>query len=58
VIPYPLKRAITEKSAIPFLGAGASKEALDANGNSPPNADQLRNILAQKFFGRQISIAT
>jgi hypothetical protein len=54
VITHQLIQAITEKSAIPFLGAGASKEALDADGNSPPNADQLRNILAQKFFGKQI----
>lgn len=53
-LPVPLAEAIKSKRSIVFLGAGASKEAKDASGKSPPDANQLRDILAQKFFGRPI----
>jgi SIR2-like domain/Tetratricopeptide repeat/'Cold-shock' DNA-binding domain len=53
-LPHPLTEAIKSKRAIVFLGAGASKEARNARAKSPPDADQLRDILAQKFFGRAI----
>jgi hypothetical protein len=35
-----------------FLGAGASRESKNAAGKQPPDANQLRDILAQKFFGK------
>ena len=54
VLPTPLAEAIKSKRAIVFLGAGASKESRNAAGKSPPDADQLRDILAQKFFGKPI----
>ena|SRR5258708_35637255 len=53
-IPYPLEEAIKSKRAILFIGAGASKESVDRDGNKPPDADQLRDILAQRFFGKAI----
>ena len=54
VLPVPLAEAIKSKRVIAFLGAGASKEFKNAAGKSPPDADQLRDILAQKFFGKPI----
>src|ERR1700733_11324049 len=54
-LPNILTEAIKSKRAIVFLGAGASKEARNASGRSPPDANQLRDILAQKFFGRSIN---
>jgi len=53
-IPASLIEAIKSTRAIPFLGAGASKEAQDTDGNRPPNGDQLRDALALKFFGHAI----
>ncbi|WP_148294306.1 hypothetical protein [Azospirillum sp. B506] len=53
-IPAPLIEAVKHSRVIPFLGAGASKEAIDPSGNSPPDANQLRDILAQRFFGKPI----
>jgi hypothetical protein len=53
-IPYPLEEAIKSKRAILFIGAGASKESENSSGHTPPNADQLRDILATRFFGKAI----
>lgn len=53
-IPQPLIEAVKNSRVIPFLGAGASKEAKDSVGNRPPDADQLRDILAQSFYGKLI----
>jgi cold shock CspA family protein len=53
-IPEVLIEAVKSKRVIPFLGAGASKESRNAAGKTPPDADQLRDILAQKFFGKLI----
>jgi len=47
-----LVESVKTKRAVLFLGAGASKEARDSNGRSPPDGDQLRDILAQRFFDR------
>jgi hypothetical protein len=47
-MPAVLVEAVKSKRVIPFLGAGASKES-KAAGKQPPDADQLRDILAQKF---------
>ena len=51
-IPILLSEAVKNKRAILFLGAGASKEAKNAANQTPPDADQLRDILADRFFGR------
>ena len=50
LIPDLLLDAIKSKKAVLFLGAGASKEAKNSNGHSPPDASQLRDILAMEFF--------
>jgi hypothetical protein len=51
-VPNLLAEAVKSKRAILFLGAGASKEAKNAAGNTPPDADQLRDFLADRFFGQ------
>jgi tetratricopeptide (TPR) repeat protein len=51
-IPFLLQEAVRNGRAILFLGAGASKESRNAEGKSPPDANQLRDILAKKFFGK------
>lgn len=53
-LPLPLIEAVKGSRVIPFLGAGASKEATDSDGARPPDADQLRDALAQHFFGKPI----
>lgn len=53
-IPTLLSEAVKTKRAVLFLGAGASKEAKDAAGQTPPDASQLRDILAEKFFRREM----
>lgn len=54
-IPYLLTEAVRSGRAILFLGAGASKECKNEKGERPPNADQLRDILSQKYFGKKMS---
>lgn len=51
-LPEDLVRAVKDQRSVVFLGAGATKEAVDEDGNRPPNADELRDILAQRFFGQ------
>jgi len=51
VIPPQILTAIRDRRAIVFLGAGSSKECKASNGERPPNADQLGQLLAQKFLG-------
>jgi hypothetical protein len=53
-IPPLLIEAVKSRRAIPFFGAGASKEATNATHKTPPDADQLRDILANRFFNREI----
>lgn len=53
-IPTLLSEAVKTKRAVLFLGAGASKEAKNAAGQTPPDANQLRDILAEKFFRREM----
>ncbi|MAZ17627.1 MAG: hypothetical protein CL535_15025 [Ahrensia sp.] len=48
----PLIEAVKGQRCVLFLGAGASKEAKNSNGETPPDADQLRDILASRFFGK------
>lgn len=51
-IPYLLSEAVKNGRAILFLGAGASKECKNAKGDTPPNADQLRDIISMKYMGK------
>jgi SIR2-like domain len=51
-IPFLLGEAVKNGRAILFLGAGASKECKNKAGETPPNSDQLRDILSQKYFGK------
>src|ERR1700720_4020816 len=51
-IPFLLQEAVKNDRAILFLGAGASKECKNSLGGTPPNADQLRDILSQKYMGK------
>jgi tetratricopeptide (TPR) repeat protein len=51
-IPFLLSEAVKSGRAILFLGAGASKECKNANGDTPPNGDQLRDIISKKYFGK------
>ena len=51
-IPFLLTEAVKNGRAILFLGAGASKECRNKTGDTPPNADQLRDIISQKYFGK------
>lgn len=51
-IPFLLAEAVKNGRAILFLGAGASKECKNAEGKTPPDGEQLRDILALKYFGK------
>lgn len=51
-IPFLLEDAVKNGRALLFLGAGASKECKNARGETPPNADQLRDIISKKFMGK------
>ena len=51
-VPFLLLEAVKAGRVILFLGAGASKECKNDSGKSPPNADQLRDIISSKFFGK------
>jgi tetratricopeptide (TPR) repeat protein len=53
-VPTLLVEAIKGQRCVLFLGAGASKEAKNANGDTPPDANQLRDILAGRFFGKEM----
>jgi hypothetical protein len=53
-IPPVLIEAVKSRRVIPFLGAGASREAKGPGGKSPPDANALRDILAEKFFGKDM----
>ena len=51
-IPTLLADSVKNKRAILFLGAGSSKEAKNPANQTPPDADQLRDILATRFFAQ------
>ena len=50
-LPFLLTEAIKDQRAVVLLGAGASKECKDDLGQTPPDATQLREKLARKYFG-------
>ena len=51
-IPFVLQEAVKNGRVVLFLGAGASKECRNESGDTPPDADQLRDIISQKYFGK------
>jgi len=51
-VPFLLSEAVKNGRAILFLGAGASKECKNGRGETPPNAEQLRDIISQKYLGK------
>jgi len=52
-LPHTLVEAVKEKRAVLVFGAGASKECKNSFGNTPPNGDQMRDLLAKKFLGTE-----
>jgi hypothetical protein len=50
-IPSLLETQIREGKVVLILGAGASMEARDNSGRTPPNGTQLGHMLADKFLG-------
>jgi tetratricopeptide (TPR) repeat protein/cold shock CspA family protein len=50
VLSNSLIEAVKSQRCVLFLGAGASKEARNDKGDKPPDANQLRDILAERFF--------
>lgn len=54
-LPIPLVEAVKAQRCVLFLGAGASKEARNAKDETPPDANQLRDILADRFFKKPMT---
>ena len=52
-LPHLLIEAVKNQRAVVFLGAGASKECKDSAGNTPPDGNQMRDILAKTFLGTE-----
>lgn len=50
-LPHLLVQAVKDRRAVLVFGAGASKEACNADGKRPPDASQMRDALAEKFLG-------
>lgn len=53
-LPTSLVEAVKAQRCVLFLGAGASKEAKSPDGKAPPDANQLRDLLAQHFFKKDM----
>ncbi|MPY72251.1 MAG: alpha/beta hydrolase [Alphaproteobacteria bacterium] len=53
-LPSPLIEAMKGRRGVLFLGAGASLEARDKDGNRPPDGDSLGDLVAKKFFGKEM----
>jgi tetratricopeptide (TPR) repeat protein len=51
-LPFTLVDAVKSGRVILFLGSGASKECVNSEGKRPPNGDELKTMLATKFFGK------
>ena len=50
-MPATLIESMRNQRVVLFLGAGASKESVNDEGKRPPLANDLRELLGQKFFG-------
>src|SRR4051812_8729715 len=51
-IPFLLSEVVKNGRAILFVGAGASKECRNSRGDTPPNSEQLRDIISTKYLGK------
>ena len=54
-IPPFLISEVESGNAVLLLGAGASREATDGKGNSPPSGDGLARFLADRFLGGELA---
>ncbi|MBE70525.1 MAG: hypothetical protein CMO07_07225 [Thalassospira sp.] len=52
-IPFILEEAIKDQRAVIVIGAGASKECVNESGQTPPDGNQLRDLIAEKFLGKK-----
>jgi len=53
IIPHILVERIRAGKIVLFLGSGASKGAVHAQGRSPPDGQQLAAMVAQTFLGEE-----
>lgn len=51
LIPHILGDRISDGKILLFLGSGASKGAIHSRGSSPPDGQQLADMIARKFLG-------
>ena len=51
-LPATLTESMQNQRVILFLGAGASMESVNKEGERPPSTDDLRQLLGQRFFGQ------
>ena len=54
LIPEPLVNSLLNDQVILFLGAGASLLAVSDKGLGPPSAEELRNMLCDKFLAGEL----
>lgn len=52
-VPRILIDQIKEGQVVLFLGSGASKGAIHPHGDSPPDGNQLRNLIVDKFLAKE-----
>jgi len=57
-LPSGLIDAVREGDAMLFLGAGASRGAVHPKGINPPNGNQLRDLLCDKFLSGRLKDRT
>ena len=53
-LPPGLVNAVTQQTAVLFLGAGANCDARHPKGEKIPNADKLKNALSDNFLGGKL----
>ncbi len=52
-LSHLLIEAVKNQRAVVFLGAGASKECKNLSGDTPPDGNQMRDLLAKTFLGTE-----
>lgn len=57
-LPQALTTAVTQQSAVLFLGAGASYGATHPNNDPIPGGDRLRSLLSDNFLGGRLKHRT
>lgn len=55
ILPPALVESVRSQRAILFLGAGASREASNTNGQCPPLGGDLKKLISAKFFGQELN---